>query len=236
MKFTVFFEKQKRGEKQLSNTINAVQGWFYNNLSQVNPELSDWLHNQGLKKDNKIMKPINFSRLFRTSNEKIYAIKISTTIPEIQNAIVTMLNNSPTTLKICNNHFVYLDFITKTFQPTNHYYTLTPILIRGKNSELLKLNFEKSKDIEKAKKIIEKNLQWKYECIHNESCKYHIHHFIPNNMSIFLTKYRLDNENIYVYGYVGDFTIMADKPLLEIAYYYGIGYLTSSGFGCVEQK
>lgn len=240
MKFTVSFYSKEPIDG--INSLMSVQGWIYRNIERVNPELANWLHNEGILKNGKVMKPINFSPVYKTQRKNTYGIKLSTIVPKIQHAIVEMLNDpEPLALKRKNGDTITLgikEVKMKKLRDTKVYFALSPILLRDKNG-FAKLDFTKDEDIEKARQIIEHNLAWKYECIHDEICPYRVYHFMPKNMkTAFYTNYEIQSKEIKIplTGYTGNFTLIADQPLLDMAYYFGIGYMTGSGFGCIESE
>lgn len=240
MKFTISFYCKEPIDG--INSIMAVQGWIYRNMERVNPELANWLHNKGIFKNNKVMKPINFSPVYKTQRKNIYGIKVSTLVPKIQHAIVEMLNDpEPLVLKGKNERTISLNVSEvkmKKLRDTKVYFTLSPIIFRDKDG-FVKLDFTKEEDIEKARQIIEHNLAWKYECIYDEVCPYRVYYFQPKNMkTAFYTNYEIQSKDIKIplTGYTGNFTLIADQPLLDMAYYFGIGYMTGSGFGCIESE
>ncbi len=236
MKFTITFKSNK--EIKGVNTLHMVQSWLYQNLERVNSEKAKWLHDQGYFVDKKTMKPINFSPLYKTKNAHYYGIKLSSLDREILQMIHAMLVD-PMPLFINDTKLEVTDIKIKRFTPWKYgtkFFTLSPIILKDKKG-IVKLNMQNSADIDKARKIIEDNLAWKYKALYGEEPKDGIDYFIPKKVnSIFYTSYQLNTgKKIPLTGYTGEFILQGDFDLIRIAYYCGIGAKTACGFGCVEQ-
>lgn len=235
MKFTIFFKSNK--EVSGVNTLDAVQSWLYQNFERVNPEKAKWLHDRGHLSENKIMKPLNFSPLYKTSRG-LYGIKLSSPDAEVLTMIKQMLIK-PSRLIIPNTASLeVVNVKIKRFFPWKYgtvFFTLSPMLLKTRDG-FAKLNMEDPDDVEKARQIIEANLAWKYKSLHGKESSDGIDIFIPKKVNpCFHTNYRLNTgQTVPVTGYTGEFLIHGAPELIAMAYYCGIGAKNACGFGCVE--
>lgn len=233
MKLTVLFKASE--EIRNVNTLDVVHAWIYENLFRKNRDLGEWLHNQGIFCDKKVMKPFNFSPLFKTKKERVYGIKLSSQLPSVQHAFVEMLNDA-TPLIISNGKKIVLDVIEvkmKRLRDTKVFFTLSPILLKDREGFVV-LDLNKEEDVQRAKQIIQRNLQWKYKALFGKEDYGQVEFFQPKKMKVFYTSKTMNGKKVYYTGLVGSFILVADYNLVSTAYYHGIGYLTGCGFGCIE--
>lgn len=240
MKITVFFETDR--DLKGINTIYPVQGWLYQNLETVDSSLAKWLHDEGIRVDKVVVKPVNFSPLFKVKSKKgVYGIKVSTPHDKVFYALIrAVMKPKELTLKTEEDLILLkpIDVDVKSYKGQNRFFTLSPMLLRQKDENnilrFVKLDFSNPEDIETAREIIERNLTYKYIAIHGSKPEKGIS-FIPKKMKTdFYTCYNLPDSPAYVAGYTGEFELHGDYRMLEIAYYTGIGGKNACGFGCIE--
>lgn len=241
MKFNLLFKSNK--DISGVNTLHIVQAWLFQNFERVDSKLTAWLHDEGYFIENKKMKPLNFSPLYKTSQKHIYGIKVSSLDKNVLRLITqTLVDPLPLTISLKNGNAAELkleNIKIKRFYPWRYgtkFFTLSPIILKDQHG-FVKLDFENPDDVEKARQIIENNLAWKYKALYGEECTGGIEYFIPKKMNpSFYTNFELNTgQKIPLTGYTGEFLIHGDMDLIRVAYYCGIGAKNACGFGCVEQ-
>jgi len=206
----------------LNNASQQILSWIYSNLKEHDKSLANKLHSF---KENVVdgysIKPLNFSRLYRT--KKGYGLKISTLDINVAKAINNLILN-PLPLVINGSELRVVDYGVNVFMDSIIYFTLSPILVRYKD----KYCFPSDKKFMWA---INHNLKLKYKAITGQE--------IEEDLQIFKMKeeyktIKIKFKNHDFYGVVGEFIMKGDYRLCQTAYYLGVGSHTASGFGCIE--
>jgi CRISPR-associated endoribonuclease Cas6 len=232
MKVEVFFKANTN--EPIYNTNRQVHGWLLKNIANINPNLADWLHNEGFVVDGfRKIKPLNFSPLIKTKKDNLYKVKIGSIRNDIINAIVKSFINNPTDLTVKNNEsqsiytFKFVDMNLMPYNYSNKFYTLSPIILKVlRNRKSFFSCFDED--------ILNNNIKRKYRSIFGENCK--DVKIIKENMKQTIIPYKHDNFEQLLVGYWGDFELDAQPKVLEMLYYLGIGCKNSCGYGCIEVR
>lgn len=191
-----------------------IQSWFYAQLEEFSPELSRELYSNGIRaKNGRIFKPFVFSRLYTT--RKSVCLKLSVVTPQLIFAVSRVLSTSPVPLVAPHCVLRIKDVNLKEFRNTKKFFTLSPILLKTEEG-----NF---------KDAIKYNLLGKYEALYKKDYTGKIY-LDFDYMSCITVRYKTEK---YV-GLVGEFVLVADDDLVEVAYHMGVGPKNGCGFGCVE--
>jgi CRISPR-associated endoribonuclease Cas6 len=232
MRFKISFAKNE-DFKKIKN--DHIQKWLYDCLSEVDPGIAKWLHNEGIKiSSGRVIKPIVYSRLYRCGIKKQdgkivdfdrVGLKVSTPDPRIVFALTKAfvareipLSGNGVTLQI-------EDVGTQEFRDTKQFFTLSPILLKNRHGYVSLSEYRSVLDAVNA------NLAGKYEAVYGQPYDGEgITYFDFKGLNLMRLKY-----GDYTYqGIEGPFVIRGDHKLIRIAYDMGIGAKNACGFGCIE--
>jgi CRISPR-associated endoribonuclease Cas6 len=216
----------------INNSLEDVQQWIYKCLELTDPQLAKWLHNEGIRIENTVVKPIVFSLPLIKNNN--LTLKISTPDPRISFALMKSFITKEPLLKLTalNGATYVIDRVKPVeFRNTVRFIAISPILLKKFHEFIPPSEFTtRQKEVIEA---VNSNLISKYEAIYRTPYK---------GKGIKYIEFEADQSHNWAtlykghvfYGILCPFVIIGDEALIKVAYEVGLGAKNACGFGCIE--
>ncbi|WP_033102458.1 CRISPR-associated endoribonuclease Cas6, partial [Thermoactinomyces daqus] len=223
-----------------------ISGYIYRCIKQAAPELSEWLHNTGLKYKGRRYKPFVFSRCNFASRVNLDSVmKVKGTLSFQIDSIMPEIVHRFVEGAWANGHLDLFEFkfpLQETcflppvsFSETMVYKALSPIVIPiQKNNQIVFSHPLDSRFYDSMRNSL-KNwyyLRWQEEFPEGEEI--HIQLYRPEKFQLgkaaVLTRFKDKN----IKGYLVPLEVEAPVKMQQVIYEAGIGSYGSQGFGMVE--
>jgi len=224
-----FFSIRKDYHYQLQSAI-------YRKLDEIN--LSDFWHNQGFGEINKfkgfLFTPPNGNVVYGEDDIVIKGdIELSVRSPRFEfcDGIQRSLEKNPT-IKLFDRTFPVIGASLNNIHINENksiFYTLAPVVVHKRDEEG-KRHYLSPKNPE-FRPMLERNLARKYEAFFSkEAPKFEI---IPLGEH---RKIEINYKKGWITGYVGQYCILGNYEIQELAYNAGLGTKNAEGFGVLDIK
>lgn len=215
----------------------AIQGCIYN---LMNPDFSNWLHDEGFNVDGRSLKLFTFSRLFgpftRRGDLIVFDTRVELYVSSPVDAFMAQLCNnllkSEIQLETNMVRAEAIDFLRKpSFSSTAIVKTLSPItvystLLTPRNT---KKTYYYSPYENEFSTLIRENLLRKAGVLgYNAKGEFKVEP-VGRVKDTYITF-----KGTVIRGWTGKFKVSGDQSLLEVGYEAGLGSKNSAGFGMIE--
>jgi CRISPR-associated endoribonuclease Cas6 len=215
--------------RQIIKNLEDIQQWIYKCLELTDHQLARWLHNEGIRNDDRITKPLVFS-LPVQKGDKI-GLKISTPDPRISFALMKAFINKEPPLTLNGASYIVDTVKPVEFKNTIKFIAISPILLKGSDGKFVH-SYEFT-DLKKVLNAVNSNLIRKYEAIYRTAYSGKGIKYIEFELNDY-SRRPISYKGYTFHGVMCPFVIIGDEALIKVAYEVGLGAKNACGFGCIE--
>ncbi|TCS94969.1 CRISPR-associated endoribonuclease Cas6 [Hazenella coriacea] len=234
-------------ETNLPYSLNyPISSYLYQCISQADPALGEWLHNEGLSYQGRSYKPIIFSNLhfeyrrFQSRSMKVKG-KVTFQVDSIQPTLIQRLMEGmwkKGCLQLLDIQLPLKEIQlmgTTTFQPEMSYRSLSPIVVPMRLADRLHFCNPLESDFYEQLKKSARNWYWlKWQKELPADVPFRIRLLHPEKFSLKKAAVLTEYKEKKIKGYQVPLWIEAPPDLQQVLMEAGIGSLSSQGFGFLE--
>lgn len=245
IKITYFLEQEVRLPYSLNHIISS---YLYQMITIVEPDLGDWLHQEGLVYQNRTYKPIVFSNLhFEHRQNKLAYMKVkgrvTLYVDSIQNRIVQSLmqgiwNSGCLRINDLQIPLQDIQLIGQIeFSSRMQYQTLSPIVIPIQREDRLHFCHPLESDFyDQLRKSARNWYYLKSGKELSEDCSIRINLLEPDRFHLRKSSFLYEYKKKKIKGFALSMEIETSPEVQQVFYESGAGSLSSQGWGMLQVK